>query len=173
MKQVGRGEVGCAEKGGINKWVRFLGLFTFAGLDILFLEGDGTRCIMNLLVQPAGVADNVPVAATPPQRGGGGGAVGTGRALPLAAGHAGVLGLDQRPVGAVHLVVETAGVAEVVARRVPPPQGRGRHAAVHALPCLLVMNGGWEIEGRRMNRRGLEGGRWMRQGLVNRAGPRR
>ena len=129
---------------------------------------------MNLLVQPTGVADNIPTAATPPQRGGGGGAVGTGRALPLGRRNPRVLGLDQRPVGAVHLVVETAGVAEVVARRVPPPQGRGRHAAVHALPGLLVGNGGRETEGRGMNRRRwLEGGRGMRQGLVNRAGSRR
>ena len=44
------------------------------------------------------------------------------------------LGLDERPVGPVHLVVEAAGVAEVVSVAVPPPQ-RGRvRAAVDALP---------------------------------------
>ena len=35
--------------------------------------------------------------------------------------HSGVLGLDQRPVGVVHLVVEAAGVAQVVAAVVPAP----------------------------------------------------
>lgn len=44
--------------------------------------------------------------------------------------------LDERPVGAVHLVVETAGVAQVVASGVAAPQRRGHGAAVHALPAF-------------------------------------
>ena len=51
----------------------------------------------------------------PPERGLRGLAVGAAGALPPARGHAGVLGLDEGPVGAVHLVVEAARVAEVVA----------------------------------------------------------
>ncbi len=43
------------------------------------------------------------------------------------------LWLDEGPVGAVHLVVEAAGVAEVVPVAVPSPQRGGRGRAVHAL----------------------------------------
>ena len=46
------------------------------------------------------------------------------------------LGLHQRPVGAVHLVVQTACVAEVVSVAVPPPQGRRGGATVHTLTTL-------------------------------------
>ena len=48
------------------------------------------------------------------------------------------LRLDERSVHAVHLVVETAGVAQVVARAIPSPQGRGHGPAVHTLPALHV-----------------------------------
>ena len=51
----------------------------------------------------------------PPECGLRGLAIGAAGALPPARGHAGVLGLDEGPVGAVHLVVESARVAEVVA----------------------------------------------------------
>lgn len=50
--------------------------------------------------------------------------------------HHALLGLDERPVLAVHLVVEAAGVAQVVAVAVAPPQRSGRGAAVHALAPL-------------------------------------
>ena len=50
------------------------------------------------------------------------------------------LGLDQRPVLAVHLVVQPAGIAQVVAGGVPPPQGRRRRAAVDALAALWKAN---------------------------------
>ena len=50
--------------------------------------------------------------------------------------HQSPLGLDQRPVLAVHLVVEAAGVAEVVSVAVSPPQRcRGRRT-VDALAAL-------------------------------------
>lgn len=44
--------------------------------------------------------------------------------------------LLQRPVHAVHLVVESARVAQVVPGAVAPPQRRVDRAAVHALPTL-------------------------------------
>lgn len=47
--------------------------------------------------------------------------------------HQSPLRLDERPVLTVHLVVEAAGVAEVVAGAVSPPERRGRRAAVHTL----------------------------------------
>ena len=46
------------------------------------------------------------------------------------------LGLDERPVDSVHLVVQSAGVAEVVSRPVPTPQRRGDRPAVHTLAAL-------------------------------------
>ena len=50
--------------------------------------------------------------------------------------HQSPLGLDQRPVLAVHLVVEAAGVAEVVSVPVTTPQRSGGGPAVHALTTL-------------------------------------
>lgn len=52
---------------------------------------------------------------------------------------------DEGPVGAVHLVVKAAGVAQVVSRAVPAPQRRGHGAAVHTLPALRahVVNQVW------------------------------
>ena len=48
-----------------------------------------------------------------------------------------LLGLDQGPVGAVHLVVETTGVTEIVTVAVTSPQrGRGG-ATVDTLATLL------------------------------------
>ena len=45
-------------------------------------------------------------------------------------------GFDKRPVLSVHLVVEAAGVTEVVAVPIPPPQ-RGRGCStVHTLATL-------------------------------------
>lgn len=46
------------------------------------------------------------------------------------------LGLDERAVLPVHLVIESAGVTQIVTRTVPPPQGRRRGPAVHALSSL-------------------------------------
>ena len=44
--------------------------------------------------------------------------------------------LDERSILPVHLVVESAGVAKVMAGAVPSPQWRRRCAAVHALATL-------------------------------------
>ena len=84
------------------------------GENILLLEGDGAGLIVDLLVEAAGVADDLAGRGPAPQRGGGGRAVAAGGALPLAGRHPRVLGLDQRPVVAVHLVVQAAGIAQVV-----------------------------------------------------------
>jgi hypothetical protein len=51
------------------------------------------------------------------------------------------LWFHERPVGAVHLVVQSAGVAQVVAVAVPPPQRRGRRGAVDTLAALCKNNG--------------------------------
>lgn len=49
------------------------------------------------------------------------------------------LGLEQGPVDAVHLVVEPAGVAEVVPRAVPPPQRGGHGPTVDTFSPLRVV----------------------------------
>lgn len=50
--------------------------------------------------------------------------------------HQSSLRFDQRPIDPVHLVVETAGVTQVMTRPVPPPQRSGHRPAVHTLPTL-------------------------------------
>lgn len=47
-----------------------------------------------------------------------------------------LLWFDERPVDAVHLVVQATGVAQVVPGAVPAPQRRGHGATVDTLPAL-------------------------------------
>lgn len=56
--------------------------------------------------------------------------------LPSIPTHHSLLGLDEGPAEAVHFGVEPAGVAQVVAGAVPPPQRGLDGAAVDALPAL-------------------------------------
>ena len=46
------------------------------------------------------------------------------------------LGLDERPVLPIHLVVEPAGIAEVVARAIPSPERGGCSPTVDTLPAF-------------------------------------
>ena len=50
--------------------------------------------------------------------------------------HQSSLWLDQRPVLAIHLVVEAAGVAEVVSVSVTAPQRSGGCSTIDTLPAL-------------------------------------
>lgn len=50
--------------------------------------------------------------------------------------HQSFLRFDEWPVDAVHLVVEAAGVAQVVSGAVPAPQRRGHGATVDALSAF-------------------------------------
>lgn len=69
------------------------------------------------------------------------------------------LGLDERPVLPVHLVVEAAGVAQVVAGAIAAPQRRGQGPAVDALAPLA-----WELL-QELSRCGSKAGsRWTRLG---------
>ena len=52
--------------------------------------------------------------------------------------HSAVFWLDQRPAGAVHLVIEATRVTEILARPVPAPEGRGSGPAVDTLPPQLA-----------------------------------
>lgn len=62
------------------------------------------------------------------------------------------LWFDERPVDAVHLVIEAACVAQVVSRAVPAPQRSGHRAAVDALSSLRghVVHHVWKKGGKEM-----------------------
>ena len=105
------------------------------GLDVVLLEMDGSVHPVHLVVQAAGIADDAAsLLDPPPECGGPGPTVGAGCVAPLLQVAALLLPLlDQGPVAAVHLVVEPAGVAEVVAGSIPPPEGSVGHPAVDTL----------------------------------------
>lgn len=117
---------------------------------------------MQFEVEAAGIAHRLSASVAPPQRGGAGVAVGAecpssladnlrSRSKIIKAAQANLrgvrqpyqslLGPDQRPVLTVHLVVQPAGVAQVVSRPVPAPQGRCRGPAVDALSGLCAQSG--------------------------------
>lgn len=58
------------------------------------------------------------------------------RVPPRCGTHHTLLRLDEGPTEAVHLAVEAARIAQVVARAVPSPQRRLDGATVHALAAL-------------------------------------
>lgn len=91
---------------------------------------------MQLHVEATGVTHRLSLRVASPQCGGAGVAVSAAKAGPARRGLQSFLGFDERPVDAVHLVVEAAGVAQIVSGSVPAPQRRGHRAAVDALPAL-------------------------------------
>lgn len=63
----------------------------------------------------------------------------------LAVTHQSSLGLDKGSVDAVHLVVQPAGVTQVVAGTIPPPEGGWHRPAVHTLsPLSKVIKQIWD-----------------------------
>lgn len=56
--------------------------------------------------------------------------------------HQSPLGFDERSVLSVHFVVQTAGIAQIVAGPIPPPQGGGGSPTVDALPTLCQIKSG-------------------------------
>lgn len=90
---------------------------------------------MELHVEATGIAHGLALRIAAPQRGGGGLAVGTGEAH-SAGGRQPALGLDERPVDAVHLVVEAAGVAQIVTRPISPPEWGGHSPTVDTLSAF-------------------------------------
>lgn len=75
---------------------------------------------MELHVESTSIAHRFALGVSAPQSGGRGVTVGTGQSKPPGGRHA-LLRLDEGPAEAVHLAVEAAGVAQVVAGAVPPP----------------------------------------------------
>lgn len=102
-------------------------LFGFArhlsvsGLNSFFLHSQGSVNIVQLVVEPTGITDGITVGISPPEGGSGGLTVCTGRARPPGCRQSS-LGFDQGPVLAVHFVVESTGVTQIVPSAVPSPQ---------------------------------------------------
>jgi len=112
-------------------------------LDAYLLHRQRSIHVMKFVVEAASVADGFSVVVASPQR--------RHRRLAVGAGRPGSprcrlqiessFGFDERSVLAVHLVVEAAGVAEVMAGSVPPPQRRRRRSAVDAFATLFARFG--------------------------------
>lgn len=96
---------------------------------------------MQLVVESAGVAYGFSVVVPSPQSGRGGAAVGTDLTRTSVRRHEWthepLLRSHEGSVHAVHLAVESAGIAQVVARAVPAPQWCGDGTAVHTLTLFL------------------------------------
>ena len=99
-------------------------LLSLPRLHAVLLQRDRPRLVVDLLVKPARVANDISGHRSSPQRRCHGVAIGARSSFPSARGDPRVFRLHQRSVGSVHLVVETASVAEVVACRVSAPQWR-------------------------------------------------
>lgn len=115
-------------------FVEVLG-FTFAGLDPFFLHSQGSRNPVEFHVEATGVADRFSLCVSPPQGGGGGVTVGAGQTHPPG-GRQPSLGFDEGSVDAVHLVVQSAGITQVVACTISPPEGCRHRPTVHTLSPL-------------------------------------
>lgn len=109
----------------------FVGHLAVAGLDAFFLHGEGSVYIVQLVIQAARVTHRVPVSVASPQRRCGCLAVGTTGPRSSGSGQS-PFGLDERSVLPVHLVVQPAGVTQIVPGPVSPPQRGRRGPAVHA-----------------------------------------
>jgi len=116
-------------------------LFPLPGLDIVLLQCNWSRLAVNLLIKSTSVTNNVSSRCSSPERGLGCLTVCTTCSLSPGAGHPGVLGLDQGPVGAVHLVVQPARIAKIITRGVSTPERGVGHATVDTLPAILGLAG--------------------------------
>jgi len=114
-----------------------LGLFSLAGLNIVFLQSDRAGLVVNLLIETTGITHYVAARGSSPESCLGRLTICTSCSLSPARRNPGVLGLHQRPVGPVHLVVETAGVAQVVPCVVSAPERSVSNTAVNTLSAVF------------------------------------
>lgn len=112
--------------------LRLAGHLPVPGLDAFLLHGQRSVDIVQFKVQAAGVAHRVPVGVSPPQRRRCRLTVRARRPCPPGCGQP-PFGFDERAILPVHLVIESAGVTQIVTRTVPPPQRSRRGPAVHTL----------------------------------------
>ena len=99
---------------------------------------------MDLVVQTAGIAHNAATLLDPPPESGltGAAVAAVGVCSLLKVAVLGAASLDQGSVGAIHLVIETASVAKIVARGVSSPQ---RSVGDTAVDTLLGDDWGWRL----------------------------
>lgn len=112
-------------------------LLSFAGLHIVFFKGDWAGLVVNFLVEATCVTNYVSSCSSSPKCGLSSFTVCASCSFTPARRDSGVLWLDQRPVGAVHFVVEATGVTQVVSCVVSSPQRGVGHATIHTLPAVL------------------------------------
>jgi len=113
------------------------GLFSLAGLNIVFLQSDRAGLVVNFLIETTGITHYVAARGSSPECCLGCLTISTGCSLSPARRHPGVLGLHQGPVGPVHLVVETAGVTQVVPRVISAPERSVCDTAVNTLSAIF------------------------------------
>lgn len=128
------------DRGPLTAWSPSLGLvevlgFAFAGLDAFFLHGQRSWDPVEFHVEATGITDRFPLCVSSPQCGGGGVTVGARQAHPPR-GRQSSLGFDKGSVDAIHLVVESTGITQVMTGPIPPPQGGRHRPTVHTLPSL-------------------------------------
>lgn len=105
--------------------------FPISRLNAVLLHRQRSLHLVQLIVETTGIADRLATAVSPPQRRRVRVAVHAYDSSPFL-GALSLLRLYQRPVLAIHLVVEPAGVTEVVTGAVSSPEWSRLHAAVHA-----------------------------------------
>lgn len=111
--------------------------FSVSGLDPFLLHSQGSVNIVQLIVEPTGIADRVSIGISSPQSRSCGLTVCTGRTCPSCCRQPS-LGLDEGPVLSVHLVVEPAGVTQVMPGSVSSPERGGCRPTVHTLPAFCA-----------------------------------
>ena len=144
----GAGEHGGVVEGGVRRVAvdgdaLSLDRLPLPCLDVVLLEMDWPVHPVDLVVEAARIADHrAALLDPPPERGCPCAAVGACGVAPLLQAAALLLSLlHQGPVAAVHLVVEAAGVAEVVASGIPPPERSVGHPAVDTLSRVRCVGG--------------------------------
>lgn len=130
--------------GNLRVWLHhgcLLTLLVLAGdlpvacLNAFFFHGQRTVNIMQFKVESTSIAHRFTICIPPPQSGGACVAVGTKCPCSLTHNQS-FFWPDQRSVLAIHLVVQSAGVAQVVACAITSPQRGGSGPTVHAFSGL-------------------------------------
>lgn len=131
----------------------------FPRLDAVLPHRQGPVHAVQLEVEAASVANGLALVVAPPKGGGAGAAVGAAQPQPPGRGlkfkiiiysegtepaqksatYQTLRRLYQGPVHPVHLVVESARVAQIMSGPVPPPERRRYRAAINALPAFAEL----------------------------------
>lgn len=125
----------CIYRDVLLAFLVFVGHFAVPCLNAILLHGKGSIHIMQLEVEATGIAHGLAIGVASPQGCGAGVTVGTLSSSTLADDQS-LLWTDERPVLAVHFVVQSASIAEVVAGTISPPERGGSCTTVNTLSSL-------------------------------------